>query len=94
MRIKANAVLEREIEHLLTRPVGRPSRRHWWPERMRSVTKQREGLGELEESTCVSRLKRLSLVLQGLGHWKRPKSLIVAKKFPWALDAEGGAKLR
>ena len=25
MRIKANAVLEREIEHLLTRPVGRPS---------------------------------------------------------------------
>ena len=27
IRIKANAVLEREIEHLLTRPVGRPSRR-------------------------------------------------------------------
>jgi hypothetical protein len=26
-RIKANAVLEREIEHLLTRPVGRPSRK-------------------------------------------------------------------
>jgi len=25
IRIKANAVLEREIEHLLTRPVGRPS---------------------------------------------------------------------
>jgi hypothetical protein len=25
VRIKANAVLEREIEHLLTRPVGRPS---------------------------------------------------------------------
>ena len=25
---------------------------------MRSVTKQREGLGELEESTYVSRLKR------------------------------------
>ena len=27
IRIKANAVLERESEHLLTRPVGRPSRR-------------------------------------------------------------------
>lgn len=27
IRLKANAVLEREIEHLLTRPVGRPSRR-------------------------------------------------------------------
>ena len=27
IRIKANAVLEREIEHLLTRPVGRPTRR-------------------------------------------------------------------
>jgi hypothetical protein len=27
IRIKANAVLEREIEHLLTRPVGRPSRK-------------------------------------------------------------------
>ena len=27
IRIKANAVLEREIEHLLIRPVGRPSRR-------------------------------------------------------------------
>ena len=27
IRIKANAVLEREIEHLLPRPVGRPSRR-------------------------------------------------------------------
>jgi len=27
IRIKVNAVLEREIEHLLTRPVGRPSRR-------------------------------------------------------------------
>jgi len=27
IRITANAVLEREIEHLLTRPVGRPSRR-------------------------------------------------------------------
>jgi len=26
IRLKANAVLEREIEHLLTRPVGRPSR--------------------------------------------------------------------
>lgn len=25
IRIKANTVLEREIEHLLTRPVGRPS---------------------------------------------------------------------
>ena len=25
IRLKANAVLEREIEHLLTRPVGRPS---------------------------------------------------------------------
>jgi len=25
IRIKSNAVLEREIEHLLTRPVGRPS---------------------------------------------------------------------
>ena len=25
LRLKANAVLEREIEHLLTRPVGRPS---------------------------------------------------------------------
>ncbi len=27
IRLKANAVLEREIEHLLTRPVGRPSHR-------------------------------------------------------------------
>jgi Transposase DDE domain group 1 len=27
IRVKANAVLEREIEHLLTRPVGRPSRK-------------------------------------------------------------------
>ena len=27
IRLKANAVLEREIEHLLTRPVGRPSRK-------------------------------------------------------------------
>lgn len=27
IRLKANAVLEREIEHLLKRPVGRPSRR-------------------------------------------------------------------
>jgi hypothetical protein len=27
IRIKANAVLEREIEHLLTRPVGRPSQK-------------------------------------------------------------------
>ena len=27
IRIKANAVLEREIAHLLTRPVGRPSRK-------------------------------------------------------------------
>ena len=27
IRIKANAVLEREIDHLLTRPVGRPSRK-------------------------------------------------------------------
>ena len=27
IRIKANAVLEREIEHLLIRPVGRPSRK-------------------------------------------------------------------
>ena len=25
IRLKANAVLEREIEHLLTRPIGRPS---------------------------------------------------------------------
>ena len=27
IRLKANAVLEREIEHLLTRPIGRPSHR-------------------------------------------------------------------
>jgi hypothetical protein len=27
IRLKANAVLEREIEHLLTRPVGRPARK-------------------------------------------------------------------
>jgi len=27
IRLKASAVLEREIEHLLTRPVGRPSRK-------------------------------------------------------------------
>ncbi len=39
IRITANAVLERKIEHVLTRPVGRPSRRPhlgisrvgWWP---------------------------------------------------------------
>ena len=27
IRLKANAVLEREVEHLLTLPVGRPSRK-------------------------------------------------------------------
>ncbi len=36
IRIKSNAVLEREIEHLLTRPVGRPSHKPGTPSTSRS----------------------------------------------------------
>ena len=59
IRLKANAVLEREIEHLLTRPVGRPSHRpkvfyhsfqyqeKSWPQTRRVVAKIEWHAGEL-----------------------------------------------
>ena len=57
---------------------------------MRSVTKQRKGFGELEESTYVSRPKRSQPPLQGhLAPWKRQKPRIVGAKSAWALDTGG-----
>jgi hypothetical protein len=59
IRLKANAVLEREIEHLLTRPAGRPSHRpkvfyhsfqyqaKSWPHSRRVVAKVEWHAGEL-----------------------------------------------
>ncbi|MBM4002867.1 MAG: IS1380 family transposase, partial [Planctomycetes bacterium] len=59
IRLKANGVLEREIEHLLTRPVGRPSHKpkvffhsfqyqaKSWPQSRRVVAKVEWHVGEL-----------------------------------------------
>ena len=74
IRIKSNAVLEREIEHLLTRPVGRPSHKpkvfyhsfqyqakSWWRVR-RVVTKIEWHAGELftRVGFIVTNLKKQS----------------------------------
>ena len=56
---------------------------------MRSVIEKRKGLGELEERTYVSCLKRLCLPYRGLGHWKRPKPSSMTKKSARELDAGG-----
>ena len=49
IRIAANAVLEREIDHLLTRPMGRPSRKpkvfyHSFQYQVKSWHQPRRGL--------------------------------------------------
>jgi Transposase DDE domain group 1 len=53
IRIKANAVLEREIEHLLTRPVGRPSHKpkvfyHSFRYQAKSWQRQRRVVAKVE----------------------------------------------
>jgi len=53
IRLKANAVLEREIEHLLTRPVGRPSRKpkvfcHSFQYRAKSWMRSRRVVAKVE----------------------------------------------
>jgi hypothetical protein len=53
IRLKANAVLEREIEHLLTRPVGRPSHKpkvfyHSFPYQAKSWQQSRRVVAKVE----------------------------------------------
>jgi hypothetical protein len=78
IRLKANAVLEREIEHLLTRPVGRPSRQpkvfyhsfeyqaKSWQRSRRVVAKVEWHQGEL--------FPRVGFIVTNLN--KRPKNVV------------------
>ena len=78
IRLKANAVLEREIEHLLTRPVGRPSRKpkvfyhsfqyqaKSWQRSRRVVAKVEWHQGEL--------FPRVGFIVTNLN--KRPKNVV------------------
>ena len=78
IRLKANAVLEREIEHLLTRPVGRPSRKpkvfyhsfqyqaKSWKRSRRVVAKVEWHQGEL--------FPRVGFIVTNLN--KRPKNVV------------------
>jgi len=78
IRLKANAVLEREIEHLLTRPVGRPSRKpkvfyhrfqyqaKSWKQSRRVVAKVEWPQGEL--------FPRVGFIVTNLT--KRPKNVV------------------
>ncbi|NQT17983.1 MAG: IS1380 family transposase [Planctomycetes bacterium] len=78
IRLKANAVLEREIEHLLTRPVGRPSRKpkvfyhrfqyqaKSWKQSRRVVAKVEWHQGEL--------FPRVGFIVTNLT--KRPKNVV------------------
>jgi hypothetical protein len=56
-RLKANAVLERNIAHLLRRPVGRPSKRpkvfyHGFRYRAKSGARHRRGVAKVEWHAC------------------------------------------
>ena len=78
IRLKANAVLERAIEHLLTRPVGRPSRKpkvfyhsfqyqaKSWKQSRRVVAKVEWHQGEL--------FPRVGFIVTNLN--KRPKNVV------------------
>ena len=78
IRLKANAVLEREIEHLLTRPVGRPSRKpkvfyHSFQYQAKSWKRSRRVVSKVEWHQDEL-FPRVGFIVTNLN--KRPKNVV------------------
>ncbi len=78
IRIKANAVLEREIDHLLTRPVGRPSHKpkvsyHSFQYQAKSWSRSRRVVAKIEWH-AGELFPRIGFIVTNLN--KRPKNVV------------------
>ena len=78
IRIKANAVLEREIDHLLTRPVGRPSHKpkvsyHSFQYQAKSWSRSRRVVAKIEWH-AGELFPRIGFIVTNLD--KRPKNVV------------------